>query len=98
MHPTCCPTGTKVLGYAQSRRRKALHLVGFVALPFLISSRISELGMDGSPVERGNDTLEEREARVMASTTALRRDFAPIIRVRVVQEMGAIRLQVLEAL
>lgn len=54
--------------------------------------------MDGSPVERVNDTLEEREARVMASTTALRRDFAPIVRVRVVQEMGAIRLQVLELL
>lgn len=54
--------------------------------------------MDGSPVERSNDTLEEREARLMASTTALRRDFAPIVRVRVVQEMGAIRLQVLESL
>lgn len=40
-------------------------------------------------------TLEEREARAMASTTALRRDLAPVVSVRVVQETGGCTQQVI---
>lgn len=39
-------------------------------------------------------TLEEKEARTMASTTALRRDLAPVVSVRVVQETGGRTQQV----
>lgn len=49
--------------------------------------RISDLGGAGELTsENGNENLEEREARAMASSTALRRDLAPIVRVRVVQD------------
>lgn len=52
----------------------------------LRSYRISSLvGAGGLLSDNGGGTLEEREARAMASTTALRRDLAPIVRVRVVQ-------------
>lgn len=44
--------------------------------------------------DNGSGTLEEREARAMASTTALRRDLAPIMRVKVVQEIGGSTTQV----
>lgn len=40
-------------------------------------------------------TLEEKEARAMASTTALRRDLAPVVSVRVVQETGGRTQQVI---
>eukprot|EP00752_Nemacystus_decipiens_P009403 g8406.t1 len=50
---------------------------------------ISNLGGAGGLLsDNGGRTLEEREARAMASTTALRRDLAPIVRVRVVQAAG----------
>eukprot|EP00903_Cladosiphon_okamuranus_P011055 g10437.t1 len=50
---------------------------------------ISNLGGAGGLLsDNGGGTLEEREARAMASTTALRRDLAPIVRVRVVQAAG----------
>lgn len=49
--------------------------------------RMSALGGAGELIsENGNENLEEREARTMASSTALRRDLAPIVRVRVVQD------------
>lgn len=63
----------------------------------LVYSRIFELAGDGSLPDRSSDTLEEREARTMASTTARRRDLAAIVRVRVVQKIGAIGLQVLKS-
>lgn len=53
--------------------------------------------LDGEVGSMGNietETLEEREARTMASTTVLRRDLAPIVSVRVVQENGGHRQQV----
>lgn len=52
-------------------------------------NRISSLGGAGGLLsDNGGGTLEEREARAMASTTALRRDLAPIVGVRVVQGAG----------
>lgn len=45
-------------------------------------------GAGGLSSENGCGTLEEREARTMASNTVLRRDLAPIVRVRVVQGLG----------
>lgn len=50
---------------------------------------------DISLANKGTGTLEEREARTMASATALRRDFAPIVRVRAVQQVGPITLEVI---
>ncbi|CAM9317093.1 unnamed protein product [Ectocarpus sp. 12 AP-2014] len=45
-------------------------------------------GAGGLLSDSGGGTLEEREARTMASTSALRRDLPPIVRVRVVQDAG----------
>ncbi|CAM9467492.1 unnamed protein product [Choristocarpus tenellus] len=39
-------------------------------------------------------TLEEKHAMMVASTTALRRDLAPIVQIKVVKEIGAIVLKV----
>ncbi|CAM9330673.1 unnamed protein product, partial [Discosporangium mesarthrocarpum] len=38
-------------------------------------------------------TVEEKHAKMVASTSALRRDLAPIVHIKVVQETGAITLQ-----
>lgn len=49
---------------------------------------MSDLNEDGDLLlETGVGTLEEREARLMASTMAMRRDLAPIVKIRVVQEI-----------
>lgn len=58
--------------------------------------RMSDLdGAGGLLSDNGGGTLEEREARTMASTSALRRDLPPIVRVRVVQDAGGSMQQVL---
>lgn len=58
-------------------------------------NRISDLGGAGGLLsDNGSGTLEEREARTMALTTALRRDLAPIVRVRIVQATGGSMEQV----
>lgn len=55
----------------------------------LMCCRISDLGGAGGLLaDNGSGTLEEREARSMASTTALRRDLAPIIKIRIFQDTG----------
>lgn len=59
--------------------------------------RVSDFDDEGDFLASNeNITLEEREARTMASTTALRRDLAPIVRVMVVQETGGTALEVID--
>ena len=60
---------------------------------------MSDLDEEGGLLaDDANRSLEEKEARAMASTTALRRDLAPIVSVRVVQETGGRAQQVIDSI
>lgn len=69
--------------------------LGLYRAPEYWSNRVSDLDEEGGlSADDANRTLEEKEARAMASTTALRRDLAPVVSVRVVQETGGCTQQV----
>lgn len=64
--------------------------------PCILLHRVSDLDEEGGLLaDDAIRTPEERKARVMASTTALRRDLAPVVSVRVVQETGGCTQQVI---
>lgn len=64
--------------------------------PCILLNRVSDLDEEGRLLgDDASRTPEERQARAMASTTALRRDLAPVVSVRVVQETGGCTQQVI---
>lgn len=80
-------------GASRTKGRLDIHHVASAQptyLPLDRFIRVSDLNEDGDLlVETGVGTLEEREARMMASTRAMRRDLAPIAEIRVIQEIGS---------